>query len=95
MSRIGRLPIPVPSGVDVSIQGADVTVKGPKGSLTHTLATPITIDHPDSRIISIPANTGFPWPPAFAQISFSFGAIKIAVTTQTSAAGAKSRNCLK
>jgi len=43
MSRIGRLPIPVPSGVDVSIDGALVTVKGPKGSLTHTVASPITV----------------------------------------------------
>ncbi len=33
MSRIGRLPIPVPSGVDVAIDEATVTVKGPKGTL--------------------------------------------------------------
>jgi large subunit ribosomal protein L6 len=44
MSRIGRMPIPVPSGVDVTINGNDVTVKGPKGSLSHTVAAPITID---------------------------------------------------
>ena len=43
MSRIGRLPIAVPSGVDVTIDGRQVTVKGPKGSLTRTL-------HPDMRI---------------------------------------------
>jgi large subunit ribosomal protein L6 len=43
MSRIGRLPIPVPSGVDVEITDRLVTVKGPKGSLTHTLAEPIAI----------------------------------------------------
>lgn len=47
MSRIGRLPIPVPSGVDVTISGADVTVKGPKGTLTHTVAVPITIEQGD------------------------------------------------
>ena len=47
MSRIGRLPITLPSGVDVTISGADVTVKGPKGTLTHTLATPITIERDD------------------------------------------------
>ena len=41
MSRIGRLPIPVPSGVDVTIDGQDVTVKGPKGTLQHTVAEPI------------------------------------------------------
>ncbi len=43
MSRIGRLPIPVPSGVDVSIDGRNVTVKGPKGTLTHSVAEPIEI----------------------------------------------------
>jgi large subunit ribosomal protein L6 len=43
MSRIGRLPIPVPSGVDVSLDGRAVTVKGPKGTLTHTVAEPIEV----------------------------------------------------
>ncbi len=43
MSRIGRLPITVPSGVDVSIDGAQVTVKGPKGTLQHTVVSPITV----------------------------------------------------
>jgi large subunit ribosomal protein L6 len=43
MSRIGRLPIAVPGGVDVSIDGRIVTVKGPKGSLTHSVATPIEV----------------------------------------------------
>ncbi len=42
MSRIGRLPIPVPSGVEVDINGSTVTVKGPKGTLTLTVAAPIT-----------------------------------------------------
>ena len=42
MSRIGRLPIPVPAGVDIKVDGALVTVKGPKGSLSHTLIEPIT-----------------------------------------------------
>jgi large subunit ribosomal protein L6 len=44
MSRIGRLPIPVPSGVDVAIDGQTVNVKGPKGSLSHTIPTPLTIE---------------------------------------------------
>jgi large subunit ribosomal protein L6 len=44
MSRIGKLPIPVPSGVDVAIDGRTVTVKGPKGELSHTVAAPITVD---------------------------------------------------
>jgi large subunit ribosomal protein L6 len=43
MSRIGRLPIPVPSGVDVSIDGREVIVKGPKGQLVHTVVEPITV----------------------------------------------------
>ncbi len=44
MSRIGRLPITVPAGVDVTIQGSEVTVKGPKGTLQHTVAKPITVE---------------------------------------------------
>jgi large subunit ribosomal protein L6 len=47
MSRIGKLPVPVPSGVDVAIEGSHVTVKGPKGTLSHTLAAPITIEKGD------------------------------------------------
>ena len=47
MSRIGRLPIPVPTGVDVAIDGRRVVVKGPKGELTHTVAEPISIDKGD------------------------------------------------
>lgn len=42
MSRIGRLPISVPSGVEVSIDGSLVTVKGPKGQHHHEIASPIT-----------------------------------------------------
>ena len=47
MSRIGRMPITVPSGVDVTINGRDVSVKGPKGVLSHTLVTPIDIARGD------------------------------------------------
>lgn len=47
MSRIGKLPVPVPAGVDVTIDGAVVTVKGPKGSLSHTVAEPIVVDKND------------------------------------------------
>lgn len=43
MSRIGRSPVPVPSGVDVTISGSTVTVKGPKGTLERELPAPITI----------------------------------------------------
>jgi large subunit ribosomal protein L6 len=44
MSRIGKLPVTVPSGVDVNIDGPQVTVKGPKGTLSHTVATPIVVE---------------------------------------------------
>ena len=43
MSRIGRLPIPIPSGVDVAIDGQAVSVKGPKGALNLTIAEPISV----------------------------------------------------
>ena len=45
MSRIGKLPVPVPSGVDITIDGQAVTIKGPKGTLSHILAEPITVSH--------------------------------------------------
>jgi large subunit ribosomal protein L6 len=47
MSRIGRKPIPVPSGVDVNIDGQTVRIKGPKGELSHTVAEPITVERED------------------------------------------------
>src|SRR6186713_1891544 len=50
MSRIGRLPIPVPSGVDVSIEGATVSVKGPKGSLSRDIAPQLTIVREDGTL---------------------------------------------
>ncbi|MCB9010444.1 MAG: 50S ribosomal protein L6 [Actinobacteria bacterium] len=43
MSRIGRAPIPVPSGVEVNITGQHISIKGPKGSLEHTVAQPIAV----------------------------------------------------
>jgi large subunit ribosomal protein L6 len=43
MSRIGRLPITVPGGVEVTIDGQQVQVKGPKGLLSHEVAAPITV----------------------------------------------------
>jgi large subunit ribosomal protein L6 len=50
MSRIGKLPIAVPSGVDVAIDDALVTVKGPKGTLSHTVAAPITVEKVDGVV---------------------------------------------
>jgi large subunit ribosomal protein L6 len=53
MSRIGKLPVPVPSGVDVTIDGRTVTVKGPKGTLTHTVPEPITVARDDDGTIRV------------------------------------------
>ena len=53
MSRIGKLPIPVPSGVDVSLDQSLVTVKGPKGTLSHTVAEPITVDRTEEGTIAV------------------------------------------
>ena len=43
MSRIGRSPVPVPSGVKVLLDGRSVTVTGPRGSLSHEVAGDITV----------------------------------------------------
>jgi len=53
MSRIGRLPIPVPSGVEVSLDGQLVTVKGPKGTLTHSIAEPIRIERAEDGTLQV------------------------------------------
>ncbi len=53
MSRIGKLPIPVPSGVEVSLDDQMVTVQGPKGTLSHTVAAPITVARGDSGTVTV------------------------------------------
>jgi len=53
MSRIGRMPIVVPSGVEVSIDGPQVTVKGPKGTLSHTVVSPITVAKDDDGTLAV------------------------------------------
>jgi large subunit ribosomal protein L6 len=53
MSRIGKLPIPVPSGVDVAVDGREVTVQGPKGTLTHTLPLTIDVDRNDDGTLAV------------------------------------------
>ena len=50
MSRIGRLPVAIPGGVDITIDGQTVTVKGPKGELTHEVAAPITVARAEDTI---------------------------------------------
>jgi len=51
MSRIGRLPIPVPSGVDVTINGRILTVTGPKGQLTRELHPDMTVKREDENLV--------------------------------------------
>ena len=51
MSRIGKSPIEIPAGVDVTIDGQDVRVKGPKGELSVTLSEPITVAKEDNTIV--------------------------------------------
>ncbi len=53
MSRIGKLPIPVPSGVEVTLDGPLVSVKGPKGTLQHRVAEPITVGRAESGEIEV------------------------------------------
>jgi large subunit ribosomal protein L6 len=53
MSRIGKLPVTVPNGVDVSIDGQRVTVKGPKGTLEHTVVEPIRVERGDDGEIRV------------------------------------------
>ena len=51
MSRIGKNPIAIPAGVDVAIDGQNVTVKGPKGTLSHVVAEPITAKIEDGQVV--------------------------------------------
>jgi len=51
MSRIGRLPIAIPTAVDVTIDGRLVTVKGPKGTLSRTLHPDMTVTREDATIV--------------------------------------------
>ncbi len=51
MSRKGKLPIPVPKGVEVKIAAKEISVKGPKGSLKHELIPGIAVAHKDNEIL--------------------------------------------
>lgn len=53
MSRIGRLPVSVPSGVEVSIEGQDVRVKGPKGELSLTVREPISVARAEDGSVQV------------------------------------------
>jgi len=50
MSRVGQAPVPVPSGVEVKIEGRVVTVKGPKGELTRTLPEALSVTQEDGQL---------------------------------------------
>jgi large subunit ribosomal protein L6 len=59
MSRIGRMPVTVPSGVDVSINGRQVHVKGPKGELSLEVPAPIEVNQADGTItVTRPSDEG-------------------------------------
>ena len=59
MSRIGRLPIQVPGGVEITIDGRMVTVQGPRGTLSHTVVPPIGVEYKDGVItVSRPDDEG-------------------------------------
>ena len=59
MSRIGRMPVAIPSGVDVAIDGRQVTVKGPKGTLSLEVVQPIEVKHADGTItVTRPSDEG-------------------------------------
>ncbi len=53
MSRIGRLPVTVPTGVDVTIDGQAVTVKGPKGELALSVPQPISVGRGEDGVVEV------------------------------------------
>jgi large subunit ribosomal protein L6 len=53
MSRIGRLPVPIPSGVEIALDGQQVSVKGPKGTLQHMIKEPITITRAENGELEV------------------------------------------
>jgi large subunit ribosomal protein L6 len=60
MSRIGKLPIPLPKGVDVIVEGINITVKGPKGQLTRKLHPDILLTKQDNNlVVARPSDSGY------------------------------------
>jgi len=51
MSRIGKMPVPVPGGVDVAIEGRNVTVKGPRGTLSRALHPDMTVSRAEDTLV--------------------------------------------
>lgn len=56
MSRIGKLPIPVPSGVSANIEGQSITITGPKGSLSLDVADSVSVKEEDGSLVVTRAN---------------------------------------
>lgn len=56
MSRIGKKPVAIPSGVTVSLNGTDLSVKGPKGELAMSFVPEVTASHEDDKITVLPVN---------------------------------------
>lgn len=56
MSRIGKKPVAIPSGVTVSLNGADLTVKGPKGEMAMSFVPEVTVEQAEDTIAITPAN---------------------------------------
>ena len=56
MSRIGKLPVPVPDGVEVTLDGSTVTVKGPKGELTREMPGGVTLSRDDDGAVVVTRN---------------------------------------
>lgn len=50
MSRVGQMPIPIPSGVKVQVQGTEISVEGPKGKLSHRLPPEFTVEQPPGQL---------------------------------------------
>ena len=53
MSRIGRMPITIPNGVEINVDGQEVTVKGPKGTLSEIIVEPIKVVRNDDGSIGV------------------------------------------
>jgi len=51
MSRIGKNPVPIPAGVEVSVEGSTIRVKGPRGELSRTMAQDITVEKEGDEIV--------------------------------------------
>ncbi|MCU0664376.1 MAG: 50S ribosomal protein L6 [Myxococcota bacterium] len=58
MSRIGKKPIAIPQGVNISLSGQKVTVKGPKGTLTRELPSEVKVELADNNLHVSPAGEG-------------------------------------